>query len=421
MLAAARDPDAAAGNGKDASPKIKSKQRSDAARWVGDQTSSRASTRDSLTEFLLGLGRGFALGFGAKGGLAGIFTLIKHPKNPSKVLLSVANADTIRFGLFCGMFAGTYRGIYCWLTKLRGTANRQGAFIAGGLAGLSILIDAPTRRLSVSLFLLVRALDAAVKRLVRAGLLPHSKHAVPLLFGIFNMPIMYSFLYKPHLIGEGYYRWILGMGAMNHEGLHHCLREPRNAWYERGELIPFRQCQEGYHPGETCVGHTTTDWAKGLARAAKIYIPVHLVPLLLFKTKRLVQDPGKELLRAGTAVAMSSAFLSTYVFCVKFSQCVLRNAFQFDYGWGALLSGLSTGLSTYLERPSRASELMLFCAPKGITAAWKYFADEMGVLKPVPNGEVAIFCLAAALFMSAAKEDVKSSYMSVMRLLVGLS
>ena len=395
---------------------------------MGHQTSIRTRESgignarfDSLTEFALGLGRGFALGFGAKSSLALAFSVLRNPKNISKIVRSVFSADALHFGIFCGMYAGSYRGLYCWLTKLRGVARRDSSFIAGAISGLAILFDTKSRRLSVALFLLVRALDAAVKRLVRGGILPYWKHFVSLMFGVFNMPIMYSFLFKPHLIGEGYYRWILGMGAMDHKGLQYCLRDVRDEYYSSGKLLPFRQCQEGYHIGETCVRHGTLDWFKGIGRAAKIYIPVHLVPLILFNSRRLAKDPVGQAVRLGKAVAMSSAFLSTYVFCVKMTQCTLRNANKFDHGWHALLGGLTTGLATYFERPGRVSELMLFCAPKGLTAAWKYFSDEVGIISAVPNGEVPLFCLASALFMSASSKDVKASYMSAMRLLMGLS
>ena len=35
--------------------------------------------------------------------------------------------------------------------------------------------------------------------------------------------------------------------------------------------------------------HITTDWFLGLLRAAKMYVPVHFVPMLLFKSRTLLK------------------------------------------------------------------------------------------------------------------------------------
>lgn len=85
-------------------------------------------------------------------------------------------------------------------------------------------------------------------------------------------------------------------------------------------------------------------------------------------------------------------FLSTYVFAVKGSQCFLRNVRQTDVAWHALLSGLLTGVSTYFERKSRVSELMLYCIPRGLSATFKYY-NKRGYINPIPYGILFYFII----------------------------
>jgi hypothetical protein len=55
-----------------------------------------------------------------------------------------------------------------------------------------------------------------------------------------------------------------------------------------------------------------------------IYGALHLIPMVLFKRKTVLQDPAKMLVRAGWGTARSSAFLGVFVVIY---QCALRNFF----------------------------------------------------------------------------------------------
>jgi hypothetical protein len=112
-------------------------------------------------------------------------------------LEAVFAKDNATFALFLGLFCGSFRGLNALLALARGVDDAVNAAIAGGVAGLAMLVDDKERRAGLSLLLLVRALDVAVRRLARENVIPTSKYAVSVLFGIVNMPIAYGYILEP--------------------------------------------------------------------------------------------------------------------------------------------------------------------------------------------------------------------------------
>ncbi len=365
-------------------------------------------------EFMRGFARSFSIAYTGKSlaNLALSLLNAKARKNPLAAIQESLGFDALQFGAFVGTFSALFRSTNAFLAAFRGVDDPTNAFISGLVGGFSILLESSERRSGFALYLLVRATEIYIKQLVRQGYLPYWSHAEPFFFGVANMPIMYGFLFYPEILDSGYYRWILNMGVITDKGLKATLRDRREAFFQRGEITPFMPCSTGYHQG-SCAHHVSTDWVYGLLRAFKIYLPVHLIPLLAFRFKRLLKDPVNTSIRTGKGILLSCMFLSSYVALVKGSQCFLRNLRQVDAGWHALVSGLLTGLACYFEQPSRVSELMLYCVPRGISATFKYFENQ-GKVHPIPYGEVALFSLAMALIMSRSKADFKPTYYNLL-------
>jgi hypothetical protein len=377
-----------------------------------------AAVRHALLELAKGIARGGLAGLSLKGALSLVLSALGGAKGGAGAALrAAAGPDTRQFALFLGALVGLFRGLNAVSTAWEGRDAPVSAARAGAVAGVALLLDEASRRQMIALYLFSRGLDVATKRLVRDGRIPYWKHFEALLFGVSNMPIMYGFLFMPEILQPSYYKWILRMGVVTDKGLAGTLRERRDTFFKTGELIPFRPCSHGYHTGP-CTVHCATDWVAGLLRAGKIYLPVHLVPLLLLRTKALAKDPAPVLSRTALGFASSCAFLSTYVLCVKGSQCFLRNLRQEDAGWHALVAGLLTGLSTYLEQPARISELMLYCLPRGLEATWIYL-ERAGYVVSIKNFEAVFMSCAMAVLLSSSKADFKRAYYDSLCFLLG--
>ncbi len=63
---------------------------------------------------------------------------------------------------------------------------------------------------------------------------------------------------------------------------------------------------------ESCLTHALTEWTHGFGRAAQIYVPVHFLPLLVFKAKQIQQSPMGTVMKTTYNAICSSAFLTTY-------------------------------------------------------------------------------------------------------------
>ena len=388
--------------------------KSHAPEWV--LKSVTKPTSSPTREFIQAAIKGFGMAFVGKTLVSIVFALLGKRKNFIEILKQAVGLDTLRFSTFFALYCGLLRGLvnqFC--IYRRGVNDRWNAIFAGALAGLALLIDDVERRRIIAVYIFVRAMSVLVKGLSREKILPYNPHAETILFGIVNMPIMHGFLLEPDILDQGYYRWILNMGNVTHEGLDLTLRTRYHV--NSGEVhLPFHPCQPHYHTG-SCVGYCSHDWFLGLGRAAKIYAPVHILPLLIFRYNKLLKDPAGQVLSTAKALAYSCMFLTTYQFNVKFSQCMLRNARQTDDMPQALFAGLVTGFACLFETPSRISELMLYCVPKAMEACWNYGVKHFG-FTPVPYFEVPLFMVGSAVLVSTFKEDLRTTYFNALSFIV---
>jgi hypothetical protein len=77
-------------------------------------------------------------------------------KKPS-LIMKLGGKDTTFFALFMSTFISSYKGVLCGMRRLRGKRDFWNAFVAGSVAGLSILIDSnQTRRVMIALYLSTR-------------------------------------------------------------------------------------------------------------------------------------------------------------------------------------------------------------------------------------------------------------------------
>mmetsp|Transcript_820 Transcript_820/g.1121 ORF Transcript_820/g.1121 Transcript_820/m.1121 type:complete len:443 (+) Transcript_820:87-1415(+) len=394
--------------------------------WVGkglavDSTGSipvgvLGKIRHSLNELVSGLCRGFIIAYGVGGTINGASALIQR-KSLKLVVRNILSNDTRRLALFVSGFCGIFRFVNSIITYTQGKEGAYCAFIAGLLASVATVMDSESRRRSLMLLVLVRATNLYVKKLVRIGRLPYWEYCEHFLFGVANTSIMYGFLLEPSMLQKSYYHWILRMGNVTDEGLEITGRQVLRARVEHGIELPFRSCQPHYHEGP-CVRHLTTDWFNGLLRAGKIYLPVHMIPLFIFRLDGLRNKPISTLKHFSRNVANSCMFLTTYVFFVKGNMCFWRNLLQRDEPWMAISGGLMTSFACLFERKSRISELMLYCWTKSFLATWNYF-ESRHIVRDVKYGEIPLFALSMAIIMSSAREDFKDTYYKLLCFVIG--
>ncbi len=241
---------------------------------------------------------------------------------------------------------------------------------AGAFAAIALAVDEKSRRQTIALYSAVRGAEVLAVSLTRYGYLPTIPKATSILFGIVNMPIMYSFVCEPALMSRSYYKWILSMGNITDERLFWGVRA-RNYVLDQMkkgrtdlQLIPFQPSQRGIYDDGILPLVIVKDWFTGLLRAFKIYAPVHFLPILIFKLKSLLKSPKSTLRRMCMSLGLSCLFLTSYQATIKVTITSGRTMYGEDLWVFPTLAGLLTGLSTLFEKSSRVSELMLYCVPR---------------------------------------------------------
>jgi hypothetical protein len=105
---------------------------------------------------------------------------------------------------------------------------------------------------------------------------------------------------------------------------------------------------------------------RGFLRATALYGPVHILPLLIFKARLLLDRPTEALTRVAGAVVRSSAFLATFISLIWAMILLVRNARNMDTSLGPLLGSAACGLSLLVEKKSRRLDLALYVLPRAL-------------------------------------------------------
>ncbi|OQS04199.1 hypothetical protein THRCLA_03554 [Thraustotheca clavata] len=374
--------------------------------------------------------RAFLYAYGAKAATALLLASRKWGMNTTSyadALRLLSKADSIRFGLFVGTMVGSYRAAEILANHVRGIhpEDRVNKAFAGAVCGLSLFIDAPSRRPMISLYIFIRMLDVVLRHSEELRSFFQDKCRVPvqysteILFGLSNAPILYGALFRPDLLPKSYYLWILQLGNMTHGGVDYCIRE---RWRGGPSSAPFRPCQPHFHL-ESCLTHSIKDLVTGgIIRASKVYLPVHAIPFVLFRYKKLQTAPIASIATIIYATLRSSAFLSAYQSIAKLTICIPRNLFHQDHAITGLVAGGLTGFSLFLEDPKRRIELMLYCAARGLEIVWRVLKKKPLVKAlRIQNVEVLMFCLSMAAIMSSPSAHFKPTYLHIARFLFGQS
>ena len=243
----------------------------------------------------------------------------------------------------------------------------------------------------------------------------------------------------PSLLTPWYYEWVLWMGDLTSKNIYDTIQQ----YIINGQQQPWPPCDgllynqdHAKSPLKLLNGMITLpsifsssrlyilfDWFYGVYRASTMYGPVHLVPMLLFRTREVMNNPIAMFGYLVNNILLSSCFLSTYQFLVKITAMPLMEIPQV-FGYNGVIfpakfffCGWLTALSCEFERPSRVNELMIYCATHTMDVAWNWLCRK-GVVRSVPYGEVVLFCIACAVTFSSQQEDIKPTYRSMLQYLL---
>ncbi|KAI9063070.1 hypothetical protein FKP32DRAFT_1593045 [Trametes sanguinea] len=271
-------------------------------------------------------------------------------------------------------------------------------------------------------------LPAAVKQAKKAARLQWSSRLDALVFWACSARIMWCFFYEPERLPQSYNKWIMTLANLDPRLLA-ALRAIRtgNFSYQKGISIPpdlvsslskdlgypatwgdpallpayggpqstqvwkalgvsgrdgrgGLPCEivHGHVTGGSCFANASIRGIQAFAEAVAIYLPVHVLPILLTRPRKLLQVPN--LVSTFLSVARSASFLSAFVSSIWFAVCftrtlVLARLFPgvphdfWDGPFGCTFVGsLVCGASIWIERGRRRGEMALYVLPRAIRA-----------------------------------------------------
>jgi len=101
--------------------------------------------------------------------------------------------------------------------------------------------------------------------------------------------------------------------------------------------------------------------------------------------------------------------------------CFTRNLRKCDDKWNTILSGNLSGTAIFFESPTRRLDLLIYSFAKLLQIIYRLLAKR-NLIFSIPNGEVALFCIAMAIFMNLFQNNphqIKPTYVrSILSLFV---
>jgi hypothetical protein len=130
--------------------------------------------------------------------------------------------------------------------------------------------------------------------------------------------------------------------------------------------------------GANCYKNALYRWLRGWRMSMAIYVPVHLLPRLLFNPRGFASAPLANMLKTLMGAARSAAFLATFIVGNRFPICLARSVvprwlpgvpFTFwDAGIGQALGSIACGFSIFIEEKRKRAEMALYVAPRALFA-----------------------------------------------------
>jgi len=151
------------------------------------------------------------------------------------------------------------------------------------------------------------------------------------------------------------------------------------------------------HPGMSCPQDVFIKCLRNLKWSAKAFIPIHLIPFLLFKRKDLKNHPKRALLHALHKYVNSILYMTSGC-CILFGlQCFLTNYTNLSSAAiNAIRPVFGSGLGSLFESESRRQELSLFVLPRVLDGIWLLLKHRK-IVGDFPIGANLVFALAMGI------------------------
>eukprot|EP00808_Paulinella_micropora_P008177 g14227.t1 len=123
--------------------------------------------------------------------------------------------EAFRVGLMAGCFTGGTELLRCWLQRWRRRQDGWNSALAGALAGLSLLWQAPDSRRTIALYAFTRLAQCLWNEGKRRRVVTPVPHGETLLFAWGTAQVMYAYVMRPETLPASYWQFIVRAGPID--------------------------------------------------------------------------------------------------------------------------------------------------------------------------------------------------------------
>lgn len=158
--------------------------------------------------------RALVIGYGTQLGLKSSTKLHQLVKDPLSFRSIATDSGILKFGLFLATFSGLFKATSCCLRHATQKSTPINSFLAGLVAGPSLLFyPSPT----VALYVLWKCLEALFNEAVASGRIIHKDFYIVILYGLATSQLFYSALMDPKYMKKSYMAFL---DRLSHHKLH---------------------------------------------------------------------------------------------------------------------------------------------------------------------------------------------------------
>nr|CAG8577667.1 8354_t:CDS:2 [Entrophospora candida]CAG8592414.1 599_t:CDS:2 [Entrophospora candida] len=380
--------------------------------------------KEIVLRAILGGLRSCVMAYGIRGGvnfLLNLLTVFRKRKGTiyRAFIHGFFGKDAIRFAVGFGGFSFLWKFINNGLRYMRNKDDKWNSFIAGSIAGISLLAEKRERRVAISQQLFVRALQA----LFNAG---HARkyfrfpHGVSLLFIITTGQVLYAYTMQPNTIPSDFFQWMVKMARVPKETLDLNLKLTRgNSSLELSNMTKILNKYKGTRHAykvvsnlppnpvtfNSCTYTTTERFYQVFKTIVPVYATLNFVPMIALKFAQFMKDP-KSLIKKGTAnTVRSSVFLATFIASYQSQMCLHRNLVKsFGLNWNSKylywLAGIFSSAAIFIEHKSRRTDLALYVLPKAAESWYKIMYQKNWIFELNRTADIWFFSTAMGVIMT---------------------
>eukprot|EP00835_Amoeboradix_gromovi_P003105 NODE_194_length_15414_cov_0.324127.p2 type:complete len:442 gc:universal NODE_194_length_15414_cov_0.324127:6178-4853(-) len=331
--------------------------------------------------------------------------------------------DTVKFAMFLSSYVSLYRIFMCNVSHYTNLKPR--AFVAGAIAGSSILLDTNTkRRNGIVWFVCARSLYSAVKLLIFKLQVKEE----PSTFELFDSPpttpipksnskdnfiefcnthgniffmacscsvILYNIVFSPLKLPKSYRNFLFYICGIQDRFQHDGIKMMNLISSNVIQNNKLENCQV-MHPNISCESHYPIYFLNVFLRCMKIYSPLSLATTIIFKFHTLRKHPKYALKFSFTSAIRSSLFLSALSTTTFGSLCFFRRFRNTESKIHYMLNGFLAGCCIIIEPYGRRTELALYMLPRTLETIFPSISKLT---------EFILFCISTGTMMHVYEVD----------------